>query len=172
MKRKVLSILLMGVLIIGLTGCGNSSKDTSNNQSKQTNLQSQSKSEIVKNGTISCITPYSNSGLGNVEDTYIEDSVVIKHIITETNTYDSDDEYKKKCEENKSKENPLWEYYANDKVECDDNSKTITHTKTYIKDENLTEVYDIKQFTKDDGTFDSVSYIEYMEKYKNTCSIK
>lgn len=169
MKKRLLNILLIGILIVGLTGCGNNTIDKTekNNGSKTQNVD-----KNVKNGVISCVSPYGSETEKTVEDTTIENSVAIKHIITETNIYDNDEEYKKECEFNKAKESPQWEYYQNDKANCDDSTKTITHTRTYIKDENLTEIYNIKKFTNSDGSFNSKGYIEELEEYKYVCTIK
>lgn len=169
MKTKLLNIILIGILILGLTGCGN---NTTNKTEKNNDSKTQNVDKNVTNGVISCASPYGSETEKTVEDTTIENSVAIKHIITETNIYDNDEEYKKECEFNKTKESPQWEYYQNDKVSCNDSTKTITHTRTYIKDENLTEVYNIKKFTNSDGSFNSKGYIEELEENKYVCTIK
>ena len=44
MKKKILSILLIGVMVIGLTGCGNSNKSTiTNNTNDKTSLSAEEK---------------------------------------------------------------------------------------------------------------------------------
>lgn len=169
MKRKIIFSFLVIIALFTITGCGNNTTDKTekNNDSK-----TQSVDKNVINGVISCVSPYGSDTEKTVEDTTIENSVAIKHIITETNIYDNDEEYKKECEFNKTKESPQWEYYQNDKVSCNDSTKTITHTRTYIKDENLTEVYNIKKFTNSDGSFNSKGYIEELEENKYVCTIK
>lgn len=172
MKKKILALVLCGVMILGITGCGNSENENKKTEDNTKTEQTTKINKDVSNGMISCISPYGNETKTETEDTTIENSIATKHIITEVNNYSNDDEYKKECDYAKTMENPLWEGYQNDKVTCDDSTKMITHIKTYIKDENLSEVYNIKKYTKDNGTFDSKGYIEELEEYKYVCTIK
>jgi hypothetical protein len=169
MQKKILSALLMVVIIIGITGCGNTTQENkSENKTSKTSSEYKFSSDI----TISCLSPYGDEKTTETYDAIIEKNIVTKYIITEVVTNDNEDEYKKQCEDYKNMENPYWEYYENDKVECNDSTYIITHTKTYIKDENLSEVYNIEKYTNDDGTFDSKGYVEYLEGYKYSCTIK
>jgi predicted transcriptional regulator len=169
MKTKILSILLISVMVIGITGCGSTTQE---NKSEKESSKTNSGNNFSSDMTISCLSPYGDENTTETYDTIIEKNIVTKYIITEVVTNDNEDEYKKQCEDYKNMENPYWAYYENDKVECNDSTYVITHTKTYIKDENLSDVYNIKMYTNDDGTFDSKGYVEYLESYKYSCTIK
>lgn len=174
MRKKIFSILFMGIIILGLTGCGKSTEE--GNLKSKTNETSDSgvseKNKDVKNGIIHCDSPYSSTEMGEYEETTVKDGKMIAHYIFESNYYETEDEYKKKCQEEKGKEDPNgWEYYENNKIDCYDEKRIITETRTFSGDE-LKKVFAYYTYTKDDGTFDSKSYIEFREGQKYTCIIK
>ena len=71
MKKKVLSILLIGVLIVCLTGCGSDSKELNNNTQNQKNDEKIDEKNESKEDTITCRLLGDSNSYDKKEEVYI-----------------------------------------------------------------------------------------------------
>ena len=72
MKKKILGILLIGVLVIGLTGCGSANKElNSSNSQNQKNGEKVTGKKEVKADTITCRVLINSDKYDKQESIYI-----------------------------------------------------------------------------------------------------
>ena len=129
--KKIFSILLIGVIAFGLTGCGNNQKNSdsnSQNQNKQETTEKEDKKEKI-NKEITCTY---KSGYTKTLSIIIKDSKATK--FTNTLTYTGD--LNTWCKEVHSRYDKLNDVKgASQNIVCDENSYTTKAELTWIINE-------------------------------------
>ena len=170
MKKKILSILLMGVLIIGLTGCGNSAtteklnNDNSNTQDEQSSTESNSKSSTKMN-----LVCNKNDDLNRTVKLVVDNDILItKTFIV---SWDNKDEqtctfYKEESQKHNSYKG------VSDSTDCNSKSgkRTVIITISEL-DKNDVYIPETK-FIGSNQKFDINGYKSYMENDGFICTEK
>lgn len=125
MKKKILGILICGILILGMTGCGNSSekgKESNNDKSGMTEKDKNQKSEKEK--VVVCKKDHINQ---RTETVYLKGDKLVKIV----NSVDDVD-----CEGIKRIFGSLNDIKGTSvTITCSENGKEAHHEETYIVDE-------------------------------------
>jgi len=130
MKRKVLSILLVGILIVGLTGCGSSSKKESNS----TNTTSNDNDSTIKN-VVTCIgVQKSENGMITGRKAIFEDNKIIK-IVDFANAKNQND-----AEKHCNLFNKIDSKYTTVSIEIKENNCNVTYDISKMSDGNLEDL--------------------------------
>ena len=130
MKRKVLSILLMGVLVVGLTGCGSSSK----NESNSTNTTSND-NDLTDKNVVTCIgVQKSENGMITGRKAIFEDNKIIK-IVDFANAKNQND-----AEKHCNLFNKIDSKYTTVSIEIKENICNVTYDISKMSDGNLEEL--------------------------------
>ena len=138
MKKKVLSILLCGIIVLGLaTGCGNNSKsdkqnstDTNKNEVKENNNNSNSNKEK----TVVC--NYSDPTYPKMESVYLKGDKLVKIVNSHTTIVDSKRYLDIYCEQKNGDYNKLNNIKGTSAIiNCDAEKMNVYDEETYIIDE-------------------------------------
>ena len=160
MKKKILSILLMGILMISLTGCGSNKNENNEEQSKNTTNNTSKNSKVVN---LICDR---NDDIKHTVKLVIENNILI------TKTYISswDNKTEKTCtfyKEEAQKHN-VYEGVS-DSTDCDSTSGTRTTVFT-LSEIDKNEVYlPETKFIGSNQEFDINGYKTFMENDDYSC---
>ena len=151
MKKKILSILLVGILVLGLTGCGNnkelSNKDNKNNSNSKT-------IEKEKNKVITCTLTNKNAdeSIRGRKSIFEEDKLI--KIIDFSN-----DKNNKLAEEYCDLFKKIESKYENVHIKVENNNCTITYEINEMTDSDLEEL--AFRDRHDKTLFNKMSYNDY-----------
>ena len=156
MKRKLLSILLIGVMVIGLTGCGNKTTKNDSNNSNNDNAVKSSKMYVLTCSHSQEADNEYEPTTSNVEEFTYDDNNVLKTIKIK-NEYDYStkelaDKYRASEEKSAERQNT----YSVVKVEID----KVSETKFVVIEE-----YDVKNVDKDSVFVNSNKYLDEGNKF-------
>jgi len=155
MKRKLLSILLIGVMVIGLTGCGNKTNKNDSNNSYNDNAVKSSKMYVLTCSHSQEADNEYEPTTSNVEEFTYDDNNTLKTIKIK-NEYDYStkelaDKYRASEEKSAERQNT----YSGVKVEID----KVSETEFVVIEE-----YDIINVDKD-SVFGDLKYIDENNKF-------
>jgi len=171
MKRKLLSILLMGVLIIGLTGCGSKSvKNNSDNSNNDKTVKS-SKMYVLTCSHLQEADNEYEPTTNNIEEFTYDDNNVLKTIKIKNeynySTKELADKYRTSEEKSAERQNT----YSGVKVEIDKVSETefVVIEEYDIKNVDKGSVFvNSDKYLNDDNKFSVNEYKSYYESlHKN-----
>ena len=156
MKKKMLSILLMGFIVVGLTGCGNkTNKNDSNNFNNDNAVKSSKMYVLTCSHSQEADNEYEPT-TSNVEEFTYDDNNTLKTIKIK-NEYDYStkelaDKYRASEEKSAERQNT----YSGVKVEID----KVSETKFVVIEE-----YDVKNVDKDSVFVNSDKYLDEGNKF-------
>lgn len=139
MKKKLLAFLLCGVMVLGITGCGNEKKENQNNSNNDSNVSG------AKNTVLTCTyeeeaeNEYESNTKSTEEFTYTKDMILVSVKTIREEEYSTEEEAKKRKEQE--------EQYASRANEYDGVKATVElkNNTTYV----VTYNYDIAKIDKD-----------------------
>ena len=155
MKRKLLSILLMGVLIIGLTGCGSKTAKSGYDNSNNDNTVKSTRMYVLTCSHLQEADNEYEPTTNNVEEYTYDDDNVLKTVKIKNeynySTKELADKYRTSEEKSAERQNT----YSGVKVEID----KVSETEFVVIEE-----YDIINVDKD-SVFGDLKYIDENNKF-------
>ena len=156
MKKKILSILLIGVLVIGLTGCDNKTTKNDSDNSNNDNMIKSSKMYVLTCSHSQAADNEYEPTTNNIEEFTYDDNSVLKTIIIKNeynySTKELADKYRTSEEKNAERQNT----YSGVKVEID----KVSETEFVVIEE-----YDIKNVDKGSVFVNSDKYLDDDNKF-------
>lgn len=149
MKRKLLNVLLIGIFVLGLTGCGNN-----NSTSNEDNKKASKETTQNLNSIVTC-TGVQNNVDGNIEGrkALFENNKMIK-LIDFSNAKDSKDA-EKYCNLFKKIESK----YANVSIDLKDSNCNVIYDISNMSDNDLEEL--ALRNRNNDELYNTISYNDY-----------
>ncbi len=137
MKKKIFGVLLCGILLVGMTGCGNNLKsdkqkstDNNKNEVKENNKNSNSDKEKI------VVCNYSDPTYPKTESVYLKGNKLVKVVNSHTTIVDSKKYLDMFCEQKNGDYNKLNSIKGTSAtINCDNEKMSVYDEETYIIDE-------------------------------------